>query len=310
MTRQKLFAGAISFGLLVMGVAGWYGVKASRPHALETRVESGGRRPAEVNPAVLTAGDLLQDWFAHAGPTTAPHEGKAVITISAPDSPERRKAFQCLLAGLNGGNGRELYEALAAADAEDKAGELSDAEWTSFLRKWGSIDPGSLGQIAGRPEIGWRAPALLYGVGSVDPVAALAWLEQEAPVSEPPRWRTVALRELLLGWTTRNPGEPAGWIRGHLEDPALDEVIAGYAKAVASGDPEVAFAWANAVEGSWRPHARECVAKEWLAADPAGATPKLLEAGYRQEELDAFVMERGGEDITVSEAGTGIHIGQ
>jgi hypothetical protein len=232
------------------------------------------------------------------------------ITISAPDSLVRRKAFQHLLAGLNRGNAWELYEALAAEEAEDEAGVLSDAEWTSFLRKWGSIDPAALGQMTGRPETGWRAPALLYGVASVDPAAALAWLEQEAPVSEPPQWRTAAMREMVVGWTTRNPDEPAEWIRGRLDDPALDEVIAGYAKGLAVRDPEMAFAWANAVEGSWRPHARECVAKEWLAAEPAAATAKLLEAGYRQEELDQFVTDRDGQDITISGAGADLHIGE
>ncbi len=309
MTQRKLFAGAASFGLLAVGVAGWYGLKASRPLAVEAPLENEARRSAEMKPAALTAGELLQEWFANSGPATASHDGKAVITISAPDSPARRKAFQHLLAGLNGGNAWELYEALAAADAEG-AGALADAEWTSFLRKWGSIDPGALGQIAGRPETGWRAPALLYGVAVVDPAAALAWLEQEAPASDPPQWRTAALRELVLGWTTRNFDEPAEWIRGHRDDPAMDEVIAGYAKGVAPLDPERAFAWANAVEGSWRPHARECVAKEWLAADPAAATAKLLEMGYGQEELDQFVTDRDGQDITISGTGADIHLGE
>lgn len=296
--------------LLCLALAGWYGVKASRRETADAVTEKKPDRPLQAAAGDRSAGGLIGAWFSGAGPQSVPLDKDGAITITSADSPVRRKAFQQLLEGMNAGNARELYEALAAADAKDEAGEPSDAEWTLFLRKWGSLDTTALEQLDGRPEMGWRAPSLLFGVATNDPAAALAWLEENAPAGRPPEWRTAALRDLVLGWTTRNLQEPAEWIRGHLDDPALDEVIAAYAKGVAASDPETAFAWANAVEGTWRPHARECVAREWLAADAATATAKLLAAGYRQEELDQFVTDRGGEDLTISGAGADIHIGE
>ena len=307
--KRRTLAGFAALGLCLL-IAGWYGVKGSRTGVANAAPQKESNRSPQSKSADLTAGELIKAWLAGAGPKSASLDESAAITITSAASPARRKAFQQLLDGMNRGNAWELYEALAAADAGDGAGEPSDAEWTAFLRKWGSLDAGALQRVAGRPEIGWRAPSLLYGAASVDHAAALAWLEQMAPAGQFPEWRTAALRELVLGWTTTSFEEPAEWIRGHLDDPALDEVIAAYANGVAASDPETAFAWANAVEGDWRTHARECVAREWLAADPAMATAKLLEAGYRQEELDRIGADREGLDITISGAGADIHIGE
>jgi hypothetical protein len=308
-TKRKALIAFAGLGILGAVGAGWYGVKTERPRAAAV-LDSKPDQSAPSRSVDLATGELLKAWFEKADTLTR-GRGKetAAITITSAESPARREAFQSLLDALNRGNAWELYESLAGA--EGKAGELSEAEWTAFLRKWGSLDPDALERISDRPEIGWRTPSLLYGVASIDPVAALAWLEQKAPVGQPPQWRTAALRDLMLGWTMRNFEEPAEWIRGHLDDPALDEVIAAYAKGRTAGDPEAAFAWANAVEGAWRAHARECIAKEWLAAAPAKATTKLLEAGYRQDELDQFVTDRDGIDITISgaEAG-GMHLGE
>jgi len=306
MKRQALIAFA-GLGLLVAGGAGWYGLKADRPQALAVRDSKPGR-PAPSRSGEWTTEEAIQAWFEKAETAPDAHRKKTAITITSADSPTRRKAFQTLLAALNRDNAWEMYEFLNGAI--DQAGELSDTEWTAFLRKWGSLDPEALERIAGHPEIGWRAPSLLYGVASVDPGRALAWFERHAASGQPPSWRAAALRDLMLGWTTRNFEEPAEWIRGHLDDPALDEVITAYAKSRAAGDPEAAFAWANAVEGAWRAYARECVAKEWLAAVPAEATTKLLEAGYRQDELDRFATDRDGVDITVTGTEAGVHLGE
>lgn len=293
--------------MLLLLAAGWYKLRTA-PATPAPDLDPGGttsslpaaRRERERAGEAYPARQLADAWFdAASAAAVGGQESSSVITITSQDSPARRAAFKELLERLDRNNAAALHDLASDAATRDEPGAFNDAEWKAFLAKWGRIDGlAAMAHLEGTPQLELRAPGLLHGFATSDPVAASAWLQEQAPLAQDLPWRAAAQSELLLGWLQNNFEGPAQWFRDHPEDPAFDAILSAFASEAAVKDAETAFEWAKAVEGPWRAFAIENVAREWLDRDPQRASAGLADAGYTPDMIALLTTPGDGHDIT------------
>lgn len=297
--RRVFLAGSV---VLLLLVAGWYKLRTAPATPAPDQGGTTSAPPAarrERGKDVYSARQVADAWFDAASAAPVSDGESSVITITSQDSPARRAAFRDLLEKLDPGNAAALHDLATDAASRDEPGAFNDAEWKTFLEKWGRLaGVAALAHFEGTPELASRAPGLLRGVAASNPAAASAWLQEHAPLEEDQPWRATAQRELILGWLQNDFEGPAQWFRDHPDDPAFDEILTAFAAEAAVKDAESAFEWAKAVEGPWRAFAIENVAREWLARDPQQASAALADAGYTPEMIALLATPGEGHDIT------------
>ena len=314
-----------------LGIALWSVgrfMEGSRARVAEAGGKAGPAKPARdgknrEEKEKRSPRELVDEWLAVADAAGKPASPASVITITSMPSPERREAFQRLLAALDRENAGVLHDLLSVANSRPGGGALTDAEWKAILEKWGRLDgAGAVAHLADHPDLPWRAPGVLSGWASVDPSAAVAWLDGRNTSGESPPWRGAAEKELILGWLHLGFEGPTQWLYEHQDDPAFPQVVAAFAAEAAASDPKAALAWARTVEGPWRSWALQNVGRQWLAWSPGEATAALQDAGFDPEAIERMkAAEPEGYDLTkpsgsaarigiASEAYDVIHIGE
>lgn len=209
-----------------------------------------GKRAGAIAPEALVA-----DWQEAARAADSSPSSVPAITLSSPPSPERTEAFRKLLAGLTHENAAGIFALLHQAESPPR-----EEEWQAFFGKWGRMDGARAATVLeGRADGARWLPGLLRAWASVDPEAAVAWLNEPARIESHSPWQAPAEREMILGWLKSDPVGAATWLNSHRENPGHAAATAAFAREVAAFDPENAAEWANSIEGPWQRWAQEAL---------------------------------------------------
>ncbi len=210
------------------------------------------KRAEMVDPQILVAG------WQEAGRAADSAPSMPGITLSSPPSPARAEAFRKLLAALTHENVAGIFALLHEAESPPR-----EEEWQAFLEKWGRMDGArAAAALESRPDGGRWLPGLLRAWASVEPEAAVAWLEDPGQIESRSAWQAAAERDLVVGWLKADPGGAAAWLNAHRADPGHAAATAAFAKEVAAFDPENAAEWAHSIEGPWQHWAQEALRGE------------------------------------------------
>jgi hypothetical protein len=283
------------------GMLSWW-FKAHREHDVQPerpRTASTRALPQDRHDKA-TPRSLVSTWRTAATAAESQQPASGAITLTSHPSPERRAAFQTLLAALTASNAGAVYDALSPTADEPGGSALTDAEWNELLAKWGRLDGReALEHVVSSSVAAHRIPGILSGWAPAEPLAAAAWIgDHEKTPGDPPPWLSSARRDLILGWLQSDFEAPARWLDTRQDDPSWASAAAAFADKAAARDPSSALAWAQMIEGPWRNWALQSVARQWYSQDPVAASTALQEAGWHPDAIrNLTTPETGGSDL-------------
>jgi hypothetical protein len=220
----------------------------------------------------------------------SPNKAGAMAYLSELRPEEGRDRFLFWLAGETAKGGPEAVIRWTESIPDDAPNDLKRAV---FPMAAGAVAHADAARAAEWYEAHRGDP---YSAGSLeviarrwvtyhDPPALFAWLESLGDLGEraAERGRAVALAFRL--WLERDREAASAWLRSEAPRPALDPVVATFAREIAATDPTDAFAWSERIQDeSLRHGARVAAARIWLRHDPAAARA-WLETSDLTDEL-------------------------
>ncbi len=142
---------------------------------------------------------------------------------------------------------------------------------------------------------------IAYYWGSLDPNAALQWVEKQKGKDFVNRDSTYD--ELVRGWCLKDIAAASAYVREHLDDPAAETAASSVAENLFSHDPEDATTWIGRLPaGGPRTNAESSIATMWSEKDPTAASKWLGGLPENEKARVASIIARTWVDKNWPEA--------
>jgi hypothetical protein len=207
-------------------------------------------------------------------------DGKSALVgaFQIKDNGLKKMAIDTVVHSASPGVASELATYLKKHPAQDLQVEFRDEFFPQLLQGWSLIDAPAAAKffddlpLSKNSKSAYTAGTrIAYGWGTVDPNAALSWVEQHH--GDPGFESGGLMNAVVVGWCDTDANAAANYVREHLESPGANLTVYSIAATLLDQDPKKGIDWLGGLPSSEaKSEAQSKLAGFWADRDPVAAS--------------------------------------